>query len=137
MKIRAYLSRQSPWTLIAIAGCAALVLVDYWRGLGPTGFPLVRGVLPNFVAVPTLAFGFLMLRFPERKPFDADIAAAQTRYFRIFWISAIAITIAWEFAQLTGKLVFDPLDIAATLAGAAVAAVLFRALRNGAFIEAE
>ncbi|MEE4160864.1 MAG: hypothetical protein V2I25_00050 [Woeseiaceae bacterium] len=137
MRLGRYLSRLSPWTVLAVCGCAALVVVDYWRGQGPTALPLVRGVLPNLVAVPTLAFGFLMLRFPERQRFDAPVAAQQDRYFWGFWMAATVGTIAWEFAQLTGNLVFDPLDIAATLAGAAVAAGLFRMLRNVAFIEAE
>ncbi len=67
----------TPWTLIAIVGCAVLTLVGFWRDGGPTAWPLVRGTLPNLVAVPTLAFGFLMLRFPERISPEAE--AVQTR----------------------------------------------------------
>jgi hypothetical protein len=129
MKLRDRLAKLSPWTVITIAGCTALALVDAWRDLGPTAVPLVRGTLPNLVAVPTLAFGFLMVRFPKRQPYDPERAAAQGRWFWGLWADAIAVTVAWEFAQQMGGLVFDPFDLCAT-------AVLFVALRRVSFLSA-
>jgi hypothetical protein len=133
---RSRLARLSPWAVITLAGCAALAVVDVWRDHGPALVPLVRGTLPNLVAVPTLAFGFLMVRFPEREPFDAEQAARQDRWFWGLWAGAIAATVAWEFAQRSGPLVFDPLDLAATAIGAAGAAALYVSLRRASFLPA-
>lgn len=134
--LRDRLAKLSPWAVITIVGCVALSLVDVWRDLGPTAVPIIRGTLPNLVAVPTLAFGFLMFRFPERQPYTTDQAAAQNRWFWGLWVGAFAVTVAWEFAQRTGRLVFDPLDLVATAVGAAGAAVLFAILRRVSFLPA-
>jgi hypothetical protein len=85
----------SPWAVITLAGCAAIALMDVWRDAGPTAWPLVRGTLPNLVAVPTLAFGFLMVRFPERTPYRADRAAEQNRWFWRCWSGAVVAAILY------------------------------------------
>ena len=124
------ISNVSPWTLVTLAGCATLVLVDQWRQQMPALLSYAHGTLPNLVAVPTLTFGFLMLRFPERRRYTDVEATQQRRLFRGFWAAAIVVTVVWELAQLHGNLVFDPLDLAATAIGAALAIVLFRNLRH-------
>ena len=67
-----------------------------------------------------------MLRFPQR-------AASQDRWFLAAWVGALLVTLAWEFMQLRGALVFDPLDLAATGVGAALAWPVYRACRRLAF----
>jgi hypothetical protein len=133
MTLRDWLARLSPWAVITIAGCATLALVDVWRDLGPTAVPLIRGTLPNLVAVLTLAFGALMVRFPERQSYSRERAAVQNRWFWSLWAGAIGVTVTWEFAQRSGRLVFDPLDLAATAVGAAAAAALYVFLRRLSF----
>lgn len=133
MSLRDRTTRTSPWTLLALAGCAVLVLADYWREQAPGTFPLIRGTLPNLVAVPTLTFGFLMLRFPERQPFTPADAMRQKRHFRVLCVIATLATVIREFMQLTGKLVFDPLDLAATFIGAVEGDLAFRFLDRYSF----
>ena len=94
MTLRNEFAKLSPWAVITIAGCAALTLVSVWRDHGSTAVPLVRGTLPNLVAVPTLAFGFLMIRFPERQPFDAALARVQDQWFWGLWIGTSMATVA-------------------------------------------
>lgn len=130
------LFRLSPWAVVTLIGCASLTAVDLWRDQGPTSFHILRGTLPNLVAVPTLTFGFLMVRFPDRCPFEASLAASQARWFWGLWASALVVTVAWEFAQRAGPLVFDPLDLYATVAGAGVAVALFFVLRRISFLPA-
>src|SRR6056297_153574 len=134
MKLREFWTRLSPWTLFALAGCATLVLIDYWRDQVPGAWPLVQGTTPNLVAVPTLVFGFLMLWFPEKPPFSPEAAAKQHRLFWWLWALATLVTVAWEFAQRTGKLVFDPLDLVATAIGAIATVVLFRVFSPVSFV---
>ena len=127
----------SPWPVITIVGCILLSLIDVWREEAVTSVPLVRGTLPNFLAVPILTFGFLMIRFPSRVPFDSSVLKVQAKWFWTLWIATICITLAWEFLQLTGALVFDVNDLFATFAGAIVAAGLYGSLKYRSFLPAE
>jgi hypothetical protein len=129
------IGRLSPWTVIALLGCATLALVDFWRDQSPGAWPLVQGTTPNLVAVPTLVFGFLMLRFPERQLYTPENAARQSRLFWRLLAVATAVTVAWEFSQLTGKLVFDPLDLVATALGAIATVALFLGLSRVSFLQ--
>lgn len=124
------ISNLSPWTLLTLAGCSILVLVDYWREQMPAFLPLAHGALPNLVAVPVLAFGFLMLRFPERRRYTPAESERERQLFWSLFAVATVVTVVWEFAQRSGNLVFDPLDLVATAIGAVVAMLLFRALRH-------
>lgn len=126
-------SRITPWTVFALMGLAALGLVDQWRGMGSTDWPIVRGSLPNMLAVPTLTFGFLMMRFPERTAYSAVAQALQAVWFWRLWISTCIIVIAWEYLQLWGNLVYDPTDVYATAMGALVAVGLYLSTRRWAF----
>lgn len=119
----------TPWLILTILGCALLSGIDYWRGLGPTSVPLIRGTLPNLIAVPTLTFGFLMILFPKRISNDPNQLSKQGRWFWSLWIFTLLITIGWEFLQLTGALVFDKNDIIATVIGAVLAISAFYLLR--------
>jgi hypothetical protein len=110
-------------------------MVDYWRGLGTTTVPVLRGSLPNLIAVPTLTFGFLMMIYPERQPYTPSIAAAQTAWFWRLWITILVVVLAWEYLQLWGNLVFDRVDVYASLAGAALTVPVFEALKQQAFAE--
>lgn len=109
------------------------MLTDYWRDQGTTALPIVRGTLPNLVAVPTLAFGFLMFRYPQRSKYTSSAAASQDRHFRILLVTMTLGVILWEVLQLTGKLVFDPLDLIATVVGAVGTAFAYRTLRSFSF----
>lgn len=133
MSFKDRITRTSPWTVITLAGCAGLVLVGYWREQASAALPFVHGTLPNLVAVPTLTFGFLMLIRPERQPHTHAAANAQRRQFWSLWVFASVATVAWEFMQLRGRLVFDPLDLVATGLGAVAAIALFRRLRQYEF----
>lgn len=125
--------RLTPWTLWALLGLAVLALIDYWRGTGPTDWPIVRGSLPNALAVPTLTFGFLMMRFPECSVLSAESKAMQATWFWSLWISVCAVVVAWEVLQLWGNLVFDWTDLVATVVGALIAVLLYLASRRWAF----
>jgi hypothetical protein len=52
---------------LVLLGLAMPTLIDYWRGTGPTDWSIICGSLPNALAVSTLMFGFLMMRFPSSK----------------------------------------------------------------------
>ena len=134
MAFRGLFAKLSPWAAITIGGCAVLFVVDAWRELGATSFPLIRGTLPNLVAVPTLTFGFLMFRFPERRPSDPMCAASQDRLFWFLWLGSFLATVAWEFSQLWGALLFDPLDLVATGVGAIATVIAFMSLRRFSFL---
>jgi uncharacterized BrkB/YihY/UPF0761 family membrane protein len=110
-----------------------LALVDVWRGQGPTQWTLLRGTLPNLVAVLTLAFGLLMVRFPQRQPRTPALVASQRRWFWGLWTGALLTTVGWEFAQRGGPLVFDPLDLVVTGGGAVGAVALFLVLQRVSF----
>jgi hypothetical protein len=129
------IARTTPWTVLTVAGLALLAMVDYWRGLGTTTMPILRGSLPNLMAVPTLTFGFLMMIYPERQPYAPSIAAAQAAWFWRLWITMLVVVLAWEYLQLWGNLVFDWVDVYASLAGAALTVPVFEALKQRAFAE--
>lgn len=137
MTLQDQLDRLSPWTVITLIGCLALAMIDAWRDMGATSFPLLRGTLPNAVAVPTLTFGLLMTRSPVRVSFDSIRMQKQNRWFWSCWAGALAVTVGWEFMQRTGRLVFDWNDLIATVVGAALAVVLFLRFRRCAFRAAE
>jgi len=135
MNSQDHFKRLSPWTLVALSGCAALFLVDYWRDHDAALLPLVQGTLPNLVAVPTLTCGFLMIRYPVPQRYTPSVAASQDRSFWILRITTTLATVAWELVQLTGKLVFDVLDLVATAIGATMTIALFHALRRLSFVD--
>ncbi|GAB5519823.1 MAG: hypothetical protein RhofKO_20740 [Rhodothermales bacterium] len=133
MRLGERLQRATPWGYITVVGLATLSLVDLWRNHGPHVALLARGVLPNLVAVPTLAFGFLMMRYPEQQAFMEASWRAQTREFWRLWTLMLVVVIAWEFIQRVGALVFDPLDLVVTVVGAVIALPLFFSLRKRTF----
>lgn len=131
MSLRDKLCGTSLWTWISLTGLATLTIVDFWRDLGPTDWPILRGSLPNFVAVPTLVFGFLSLRYRESLVDDSARTQRERRDFWLLWTSMLTVVIVWEFLQRSGgNLIFDPLDLYATIAGALVAVMLFLGLRK-------
>ena len=133
MELKDKLSSVSPWVVITIIGCALLSLVGIWRDQPATSVPLIRGTLPNFLAVPILTFDFLMIRFPQTVSYQPVIGSSQTKWFWSLWFCTLIITILWEFLQLTGNLVFDVNDLYATGFGAAVTLILFILLKNSSF----
>ena len=126
--------RSAPWTWLTIAGLAGLALVDRWRGLAEPCCALLRGVLPNVLAVPVIAFALLAFQFGERMPDSAERRHAQRRRFGITLGIAVIGIAAWEFVQRGGgNLVFDPLDLVATAVGGVLALALFALLEPFAF----
>ena len=134
LEMKNYLLKISPWTVLTLVGCIGLTVVDFWRDEGFTSWPIVRGSLPNFVAVPTLTFGLLMLRFPQRTDFTLGKLASQDRIFKSLVVFVTVGVIAWEFLQLTGNLVFDPLDLWATGGGSVVTVFLYTVLSSYSFL---
>jgi len=116
---------------IGIGALAALSVGQWMRAqpLGDAGvLRLALGVLPNFtaaIAIPFVTFGAMLDARPTESP------AALRRRFVVLNLASAAGLMAWECVQLTARtLRFDPADLIATVAGAAVAQVLFvRALQ--------
>lgn len=133
-RFKALLTQLSPWACITVLGCICLTLIDLWRDQGHTDFIFLRGVLPNLIAVPTMVFGFMLFRFPNRGPYSEERSEAQNTLFRQLLITLTLGIIFWEFLQLSGNLVFDYFDLLATLIGCLVTLVLYLALRNRSFI---
>ena len=136
MKFQATFKSLSPWTIITITGCALLSTIDVWREQPYTAVPLIRGTLPNLLAVPILTFGFLMLKFPKRLPYEPSLMTSQRKWFWLLFVSAFFVTVVWELLQLTGSLVFDVNDLYATGMGSIVTILLYFSLRKVAFLDA-
>lgn len=86
------------------------------------------GVGPNFTAAIAITFVVLAAWLDMRPVADA---AAVGRRFRVSAAGSALGLIGWECVQMTSHaLVFDWQDVAATLAGIVVSAVLFRMVRG-------
>ena len=134
MELKGITKTPSPWALIAILGCALLATIDIWRDQAYTAVPLIRGTLPNFLAVPTLTFGFLMLKFPERLPYKPSLMTSQRKWFWILFVSSFFVTVLWELFQLAGSLVFDVNDLYASGIGSIFTILLYFMLRKVSFV---
>ena len=116
---------------LTVAGIAlaALILVQWMRPGFAASAAVVRhllGMVPNLagaVAVPFLLTGLWASRHP-----DATLRHAR-RYFARHNLLTLVGLVAWEFLQQYSRLlVFEPVDMAAALAGWAVAWLVFVAL---------
>ncbi len=110
-----------------IAALAVLSLGHWARAAGVFASPVatfILGVLPNVaaaVAIPSITAGALAdMRKDRQVPIDL-------RTFTMLNLGSVAGLVAWEFVQ-RGRLSlrFDPADLVATVAGAAVAQWAFR-----------
>jgi hypothetical protein len=110
-----------PWAWVTLAGLAVLAGVDALRRAGMAGDSVLLGSLPNLVAAPVLTFGFLTVFYPTR-----EHAPALRRPFAVALPVVVAVILVWELLQLRGNLVFDPIDLGATLLGAGLTVALFR-----------
>ncbi len=104
------LLRRLPWLLLVVAAIVSKELIQYARE-----FPLESGWLarlrdcyPNFAGVVCATSGGMLFR----PWFDAD------RWFRGSVTVATAVMLGWELSQLRTALVFDRLDLAASLIAA-------------------
>ena len=116
---------------LSVAGLAlaALILVQWIRPGFAASPALVRhvvGALPNLAAaigVPFLLTGLWAIRHP-----DATAEHARRCFARHTLLTVVGL-VAWEFLQQYNRLlVFDPLDMAAALAGWGLAWLAFMAL---------
>lgn len=128
------LPRPSIWWLLAALAVVSKEGVQWARvALHPgPALAFVGGVLPNLQGTVALTFLGLGLRFPiaRRRGEGAAAVADQDRWFvRVVAIAAGAMVV-WELAQrLDPEQVFDLWDIAASVAGAAAAALLYALVR--------
>lgn len=85
------------------------------------------GVLPNFAAAIAITFVLLSI-WSDQNP-KASFTSARRRFLLFAAISGIG-QFDWELSQKTsGRLVFDPHDVAATIVGVGTAAILFYLIR--------
>jgi hypothetical protein len=116
----------------ALTGMTALAVLSlgHWaRAAGMFSSPVatfILGVLPNVaaaVAIPFITAGALAdMRKDRQVPIDR-------RTFTMLNLGSVAGLVAWEFVQRGSlSLRFDPADLVATVAGAAVAQWAFRRL---------
>lgn len=122
-------TNNSPWTILTLLGCITLFLVDLWRDSQILVIPLLSGTMPNFLSVPILTFGFLMVRYPEKLSACSQKIQSEKNWFWGLWITSLIITILWELAQIKGSLVFDVNDLYATVCGAAFTVLCYRYYR--------
>lgn len=112
-----------------IGGLALLTGAHQLRGATltlslPTEY--LVSVIPNFAAAIAITFVLLSIWCDQNRAADRT---ATRRAFRVCAAISGAGLIAWELFQLgPNRLVFDPHDIGATLAGLATSALLFAAL---------
>lgn len=120
-------------TRYGLAGIAALALLSlgHWlRGPGgrqppPAGEYLI-GILPNFAAAIAIAFVLLSIWADQNR--EATRSGAKRSFLLCASISALGL-FGWEFVQKSsGRFVFDPHDLGATLVGIGVAGLSFHAL---------
>lgn len=116
------------YSLVGLAALAVLTGVGWVRAVAP---PLGRagtylaGVAPNFSAAITISFVLLGI-WTDARPIGPP--PASRRFGLCAEISGTGL-IAWELLQIGSRgLVFDYHDLGATIAGLAVAALIFRAL---------
>ena len=119
MKAKSRIRKLSPWTWLTLTGCSLSVVVDYWREQMPATLPLAHGTLPNLSS------------------YTPVHSRNRCRSFWAYWAAATVVTVLWEFAQLAGNLVFDPLDILATSVGASITVMPFRTLRQLSYRSAD
>ncbi len=112
--------------LVGVGALAVLTLVHQARGWGidgGAGYLYLVGVLPNVAAAVAIPF-VIMGIWADQNP-----AASRTAAHRWFlWLTLLAGSglIAWEFVQQDSRrLVFDPHDIGATIAGLVLGYFLF------------
>ena len=125
------MTSRNPWAVALLIFLILLSAVQYWReATDPNTFSILKGSLPNLLAVPVLWSGIMMFRFSTVEE-DEPIADTKANLRRWFWNSlflSATITVSWEFMQLTGNLVFDPFDLLFTGFGVLVVFVLHRIL---------
>lgn len=115
---------------LAGIGALAILSVGHWlRGRPVADEPkqtYLLGVLPNFASSIAITFVLLSIWADQNK--DAPYAAAR-RWFLVCAGVSTSGLLAWEIVQRgSARLVFDPHDIGATLAGTGIAALLFFAM---------
>lgn len=125
------MKKYSPWPIIHIVHLALLSGVHSWReSSGYSEFSLIKGSGPNFLAVPILCFGvFLFVYFEKRELRNGDSSRRLNKVFSISLLSAVIISIVWEFMQTSGNLVFDVMDIAFVILGLCYTIVLYMAAK--------
>ena len=118
----------SLWSWLALGGVAGAQFVQTIRAsVGRTELDLVNlllGAGPNFFAAFAIAFIGLAFKFPKSGTGRAD-SSVLTLWFSVSASVAVVGLLGWEFLQRTGRLVFDPWDVGATVAGVALAALIF------------
>lgn len=112
--------------LAGIAALALLTAVDALRargGIGSATGSFLLGVLPNFAAAIAIPFVMLSVWTDQRQSATTGRAFAACVTFSTLGL------FAWEAIQRTsGRFVFDPHDLGATVAGALAAFLLFRSM---------
>lgn len=113
--------------LAGIAALAVLSLVHWLREIrfsGGDASDYLIGVAPNLCAAVAIAFVVLSVWADQQK--QVAYPAARRWFLISAAISGVGL-LGWEFFQRTSdNLVFDPHDIAATLAGLLVSAAIFQ-----------
>jgi hypothetical protein len=114
---------------VGIAALALLAVVHQFRDrqlfVPPPG-SILLGVLPNFAAAIAITFVLFSIWLDQKR--SVELASPVRPFLFCAAISGAGL-FGWEFLQLsTNRLVFDPDDLIATLAGLAVAGGVFLAL---------
>jgi amino acid transporter len=111
---------------VGIVSLAILSLVQWYRKHSfesPILVHYIVGILPNFLAAIAIPFVFFSL-WTEHDPVSID-SARRYRFLVLAAITGIGL-VAWEHMQRSSRtLVFDYHDIGATIAGLAVAWLIF------------
>jgi hypothetical protein len=114
------------YSLLGCGALALLSLVQWARPLSASATAPVRhllGVLPNVTAA--IAIPFVLLSIWAELRLAATPADNRRRFALCSLVAGVGL-VAWEFLQLhSGRLVFDPQDIVATLVGLVLARGLF------------
>lgn len=121
------MKRSTAYGVIGIGALAVQTIVHNWGdrgGIDRAVGAYLLGVLPNFAAAIAITFVLLSIwsdqrgaGAPDRRPFLLCLA-----------VSGVGL-IGWEFIQTSSnRLVFDPHDIAATVAGLGTASLIHWAL---------
>lgn len=111
--------------LVGIGALAALSLAHWLRRSGYGGggiWVYILGVVPNLVAAVAIPFVALSAWADQNQ--GASYAAIRRCFVVVALVSAVGL-VAWEFLQLTGRLVFDAHDLGATIVGLGVGWLLF------------